>query len=1045
VNSRYTTRGHDPIRLYWHNLWLGLLFAIACVAASAVENQTAISRFAHTSWGQRDGAPRSVFAIAQSRDGYLWLGAGDGLFRFDGVTFERYETQSGPTLPTGSSVTNLVALPNGDLWIGYYSGAVARLRNGRAHNYMNFAGLPSGKMWISCLTRDEDGTMWVGKSLGWDEPGKREVGPPGGLARLVGDRWQQVGPDWNFPAHSVNALYVDHDGTLWVAGEGKIFFLPHGSRKFQATSINAGPVWQITEAPDRQLWMNDTSESVRPVGLDERHPPSEESRFRVIAEGMTFDHDRNLWIVTFDKGIRFVPAHEGADGKPVWSNRSVESFTAKDGLTDDSPITVFQDREQNIWVGTASGLDRFRERSIVPVDLPAPSRDVILIPDNLGAIWSMRGSQIFHLGQSHIDEIQNPNHSAILWGCRDSANVLWLIYGKSLLRLDHGKASEFPLPWEPTLPPPDTVSATVDGYGKLWVAAQGKGLFYRENAAWKQFGGHPELSSLAPNTAFTDAHGSAWFGYADGTTIRLNGGELRTISSPQSSLVIGVLSIGGRNGHVWIGGEGGLEYFDGDRLRAVQPADRPSFTEIAGIAELADGSLWICEWDTILRIDGEEVRKFLTTPSYRVHYQVFDSSDGLPGSFQNAGQKLIEGSDGRLWFGTITSLIWLKPTDSPEPAPAPISIDSVIADGKRFVPSANFTLPSRTTDIQIDYAALNFTAPEKVRYRYRMEGIDKRWQDAGIRREAFYTNLGPGKYTFHVSSHNQGGEWNPADAVLEFTIAPAWFQTAWFQALCLCFGLFLLLMLYRLRLRQLEHQFSNTLQTRVDERTRIARELHDTLLQSFQGLTLHFQRARNLLPDRAAEAIETLDTALDGAEEAIVEGRDAIHDLRSPTGAARALAEEITALGEELVAKSANKSEPLEFRIVIEGSASAMHPNQHIEVFRIAREALRNAFSHSQGHLIETELAYTSSLFRLRIRDDGKGIDHEERVIAERTGHWGLKGMRERAERLGGELEVWSEPGAGTEIELRVPAAIAYESVLSHDSFWRFWRRKRNP
>jgi signal transduction histidine kinase len=187
-----------------------------------------------------------------------------------------------------------------------------------------------------------------------------------------------------------------------------------------------------------------------------------------------------------------------------------------------------------------------------------------------------------------------------------------------------------------------------------------------------------------------------------------------------------------------------------------------------------------------------------------------------------------------------------------------------------------------------------------------------------------------------------------------------------------------------------------------------------------------------------------LDTALDGAEEAIVEGRDAIHDLRSPTTAAKALAEEITALGEELAAEVTNQSRPMQFRAVVEGSAHALRPNAYFDIFRIAREALRNAFRHSQGSLIETELAYTDSLFRLRIRDDGKGIDPDERLRAERIGHWGLKGMRERAEHLGGELEVWSEPGAGTEIELRVPASITYETVLSQDTSWQFWRRKSN-
>jgi signal transduction histidine kinase len=242
---------------------------------------------------------------------------------------------------------------------------------------------------------------------------------------------------------------------------------------------------------------------------------------------------------------------------------------------------------------------------------------------------------------------------------------------------------------------------------------------------------------------------------------------------------------------------------------------------------------------------------------------------------------------------------------------------------------------------------------------------------------------------------------------------------------------------------QVAKRYEIQLEAGLNERTRIARELHDTLLQSFQGLTLNFQRARNLLPGRTSDAIQTLDAALDGAEQAIVESRDAIHDLRSPTAAPKGLEEEIKALCEELVAKGTDEKEPMEFRIVVEGSAYALKPDLHTEIFRIAREALRNAFSHSRGRLIETELAYTEDLFRLRIRDNGKGIDPDQRLKAERRGHWGLRGMRERTEHLGGKLEVWSEPGAGTEIELRIPAALAYETVRSRNG-WRFWRRERS-
>ena len=396
---------------------------------------------------------------------------------------------------------------------------------------------------------------------------------------------------------------------------------------------------------------------------------------------------------------------------------------------------------------------------------------------------------------------------------------------------------------------------------------------------------------------------------------------------------------------------------------------------------------------------------------------------------------LSKSRDGRLWFAT-----GVLQTINPHHLlfnglPPPVGIEQIIADRKAYEiesdTNRNVALPPRVRDLEIDYEALSLIAPQKVFFRYMLEGHDKSWQDPGTRRQAFYNNLGPGRYRFRVKACNNNGVWNEEGAYLDFSVAPAWNESMWFRAGFTIACLILLWLIYQLRVRQLAQQFKLTLEARVDERTRIARELHDTLLQSFQGLTLHFARARNLLPGRTAEAIQTLDTALDGAEQAIVESREAIHDLRSPTIAPTTLEEQIKTLGENLVTTGIAKKETIQFRIVLEGSVYPLRADMRIEIFRIAREALRNAFSHSKGTLIETELTYTESLFRLRVRDDGKGIAADERNRAERNGHWGLRGMQERAEHLGGELEVWSEPGAGTEIELRVPAAGAYEKKLN--------------
>ena len=375
--------------------------------------------------------------------------------------------------------------------------------------------------------------------------------------------------------------------------------------------------------------------------------------------------------------------------------------------------------------------------------------------------------------------------------------------------------------------------------------------------------------------------------------------------------------------------------------------------------------------------------------------------------------------------------------------PPPVHIEQVTADGKDYLMSTLVTLPPLVRNIRIDYTALSLVNPQKVQFRYKLEGYDSDWNGPVNVRQVTYTNLRPGEYRFRVIASNNSGIWNESGTTLDLELRPAFYQTNWFLLLCAAVVAFLGWTASQWRVRQAQARAHIQMDERLSERTRIARELHDTLLQSFQGLLLHFQKARNLLPERAAEAIQTLDRALDGAEQAIVEGRDAIHDLRSSPPAAKGLVEEITSLGEELVAKSGNK-DAAQFRVVIEGRAQTLNPNVHTEIVRFAREGLRNAFSHSQARRIETEVAYSNILFRLRIRDDGKGIDPEVRNHAERVGHWGLAGMRERAKRLGGELDVWSEPGAGTEVDLRVSASIAYQSFPARSNVWLFWKKKKN-
>jgi signal transduction histidine kinase len=327
--------------------------------------------------------------------------------------------------------------------------------------------------------------------------------------------------------------------------------------------------------------------------------------------------------------------------------------------------------------------------------------------------------------------------------------------------------------------------------------------------------------------------------------------------------------------------------------------------------------------------------------------------------------------------------------------------------------------------LQIAYTATSLTIPERVRFRYKLEGQDQDWLEAGTRREAIYDNLGPGDYKFRVIAANNDGVWNESGAALEFSVLPAWYQTFWFYSACVAALALALWALHQLRLRQLERQFDKALETRVDERTRIARELHDTLLQSFQGILLRFQAVSNLLPVRPEEAKKDLDAAIDQASQAVAEGRGAVQGLRSSTAVSNDLAETIKTLGEELGA-SGNHQRPV-FVVTVAGTPRDLRPIVRDEVYRIAGEALRNAFRHAQANRIEVELHYDPRQLRLRIRDDGKGIESHVVQNAGRAGHFGLHGMQERAKIIGANLELWSNVGSGTEVELTTPASHAYD------------------
>jgi PAS domain S-box-containing protein len=743
-----------------------------------------VGQFQHTAWGPKDGAPSPVTRLAQTSDGYLWLGSHDGLYRFDGVVFERYQPQSGGPFPVGT-VSSLLALPTGDLWIAFMPGAISLLRNGNATNYTTRDGVPNGGIWS--FVQDREGAIWAATS--------------GGLARLEGDRWREVGKDWSFPGKSARAVFLDRQGTLWVSTEDTVVFLPPGARRFQPTGIQVGTVPQIAQAANGKLWMAETTRSVRPIPLFDKRQPADKTEIRVGSQGILFDNNGALWVTSMGDGLRRSPAPERLKGSIQEFGTEVESFTTSDGLSGDITSPVLQDREGNIWVGTVNGLDRFRKTNLVPVVLPLKLVQPVWVPGDAGDIVVYDQDVLVRVHGGRADRGHPYVGRVAKSAYRDRSGAIWWLCPDAIFRYEEGKDTRIAYPASfPKLYLGTPRQATEDGSGLLWLAAERQGLFYWKEQKWHRLEAASEFERLTPRTAFTDWMGRAWFGYEGGTIILLQDEHIQKVFAADDSPVGSVRAIQGRGRHIWVGGELGLAFFDGSRFRRVVPANAETIGRVIGVEETSNGSLWLAGNRSVIEIEATEVQKVLGDPSYRVKCRTFDSFDGLPGILTNE----IQGTGDNLWFSGNGGIVWVDAASiSTNALPPPVLIRSVSANGKQAGSLANLAFPPRTTDLEIGYTALSLSVPEKVRFRYRLDEVDKDWHDAGTRREAFYTSLGPGKYHFRVIACNNDGVWNEEGAHLDFNIAPAWYQTSWFRLLYVAAFLAFLWGLYQLRVQQL--------------------------------------------------------------------------------------------------------------------------------------------------------------------------------------------------------------------------------------------------
>jgi signal transduction histidine kinase len=702
---------------------------------------------------------------------------------------------------------------------------------------------------------------------------------------------------------------------------------------------------------------------------------------------------------------------------------------------------LFEDREGNIWAATTDGLDRFRDFAAATISTKQGLSNAVVwsvLAARDGSVWlgTQDGLNRWKDGQITIYRKRNglPDDSAQTL-FQDDRGRIWVSTHRGVAYFENGRFTPF------SAVPGGVVHAIAgDSVGNLWISGD-EVVFHLlggsvvEQIPWAKLG-HKELAvTLLSDTV----QGGLWLGFFQGGVEYFRDGQVRARYASADGLGqgrVGGFQLDG-DGALWAATEGGLSRVKNGRVATLTSRNGLPCENAQWVMEDDYHAFWLGMACGVVRIPRSELDAWATDPTRKIQVTVFDSSDGVRSHARPSGYNpgVAKSTDGRIWLLPWDGVSVLDPHNLAfNNLPPPVDIEEITADRKKYETSSNLRLPPLIRDLEIDYTALSLVAPEKNRFKYKLEGYDGDWQDVGNRRQAFYTNLPPRNYRFRVMASNNSGVWNQAGASFDFSIDPTYYQTTWFKALCAAAFLIVLWSLYRLRLYQLAREFNVRLEERVGERTRIARELHDTLLQSFQGLMLRLQLVDELLsPGKAKEELEQ---TLERADQAIAEGRSAVHDLRSSATTTNELAQAVRSVADEL----AGDGSPT-FRLVVEGAVRELHPILRDEVYRIAREALRNAFNHARAHHIEAEITYGERLFRLRIRDDGDGIPPD--ILATgRSGHYGLNGMRERARQTGAKLDIWSSAGSGTEIELSIPGSIAYgKSAFGKSAYGKFLRR----
>ena len=826
----------------WSRIILVLAPALMSAPARAVDPDWKISQYAHTSWRLQDGFFSDLpHAMAQTQDGYLWMGTRIGILRFDGVRSVPFTTLGGKSLPAGP-IGALLGASDGSLWIGSATGLV----HWKGGKLIPYPAIPGD---IVQILEDAEGVIWVARNGGHDN-----VGP---LCRISNGitKCFNAAEGISSDLCCAESLALGTDGSVWVGNGDTVLQLRANSvttrRLAVSLSGNAAGMRGLAASADGSVWVGMAVRG-RGLGLQKlvkgawkRFVAAPLNGSSLEVTHLLMDHHGALWVGTADKGIYRI------------HNDKVDHFSKSDGLTSDFVSWIFEDREGNIWVRTAKGLDSFRDFRVATW-----SAHEGFTADNVSSTFAAHDGTVWVGNANGLDSIKDGQVSSIRTGkglpgdrvtsiFEDHSHRLWVGIDDDLTIFESGHFKKvIGKNGRQTGP---IAGITEDTKGNIWAQVYGDDqrlLRVHGDTIQEEFR-NPQ-TRLA-RTLAVDGDDNVWMGLKDGNLAVYRHGTFETISyehtkqtSVREVIVDGDGSVLGATSYGVIGWRRGKKTTLS--VRNGLPCDAT-----LGLVLDKAGDLWVSMPCGVAEIDKAELQRWWNDPSTKIRLKINDAFDGVQTGSAHFDAGTTRSPDGRLWFATGSVLQMIDPSrlDGNRIIP-PVHIEEIVADHRVYPAQDGVRLPALTRDLEIDYTALSFIAPQKVRFRYRLDGHETEWQDPGTRRQALYNDLPPGKYRFHVIACNNDGLWNEAGATLDFVVPPALYQTWWFRLMCGVTAAAALWMFYLYRLKQATAKIQERLGGRLEERERIARELHDTLLQGFQGLVLRFQAVMKILPENEA-------------------------------------------------------------------------------------------------------------------------------------------------------------------------------------------------